>query len=85
MSINELIQPLNTFYTDNTELSIAIIVTLVIAVLIKPKQIGKILGAVATIVIIGYLIASLSGIVSKGVDKKNAAGVRTDKQYYNSE
>ena len=61
------------------------IVALAIAVLMQPKQIVKILGAVVLLVIAGYLITSFSGIVSKGVDKKNEAGFRTDKQYRDTE
>lgn len=80
-----MIQILEEFYANNTEISIAIIIALAIAVFIKPKQIGKIVGAVAIIFIIGYLILSLSGIVSRGVDKTNDAGTRTDKQYRDTE
>jgi hypothetical protein len=85
MNIDELIQSFKTFYANNTELTIAIIVTLVIAVLLKPKEIRKILVAVGIIAIIGYLIASLSDIVSTSIDNKNEIGIKTDKIYRDKE
>jgi len=85
MNIDELLQPIETFYANNTELTIAIIVSLVIAVLIKPKEIKNILIGVGVIAVIGYLIASLSGTVSKGIDGKNEAGIKTDRLYQDRE
>jgi len=80
----EFIQPFKVFYAQNTEISIAIIGALVIAVLIKPKQFGKILGALAIIVTIGYLIASLTDVLNTGIDRKHEASNRTDRQYHES-
>jgi hypothetical protein len=85
MNIDELIRSIETFYANNTELTIAIIVTLVIAVLIKPKEIKNILLGVGIIAVIGYLIVSLSGIVSTGIDSTNEVGIKTDRQYQNGE
>lgn len=83
MNFGELIRSIETFYAANTELTIAIIVTLVIAVLIKPKEIKKILLGIAIIAAIGYLIVSLSNIVSTGIDSTNEVGIKTDRQYHN--
>ncbi|MGD8595001.1 MAG: hypothetical protein PVF82_19390 [Gammaproteobacteria bacterium] len=85
MNIDELIRSIETFYANNTELTIAIIVTLVIAILLKPKEIKNILLGVGIIAAIGYLIVSLSGIVSTGIDSTNEVGIKTDRQYQNGE
>ena len=85
MNIDELIRSIETFYANNTELTIAIIVTLVIAILLKPKEIKNILLGVGIIAVIGYLIVSLSGIVSTGIDSTNEVGIKTDRQYQNGE
>ena len=83
--MSEFIQSIETFYINNTEISIAIVSALIIAILIKPKHIGKILGAVAIIATIAYVIISLSDTVSKGIHNKNDASTRTDKSYRDSE
>ncbi len=85
MNIDELIQPIKTFYANNTELTIAVVVTLVIAILIKPKEIKKIIVGIGIVIVIGYLIASLSGIVSTGIDRTNEMGVKTDRTYHDRE
>ena len=82
--MSELIQTIETFYINNTEISIAIISALIIAILIKPKQIGKILGAVAIMAIIAYVFVSLSDTASKGINNKNEASTRADKDYRDS-
>jgi Ca2+/Na+ antiporter len=83
--MSEFIQSIDNFYSNNTEISIAIVVALIVAVLINPRQIGKIVGAVVIIAVIAYVLASLGGTVSKGIDKKNEATTRTDKNYRESE
>ena len=85
MNIEELIQPFKTFYSSNTELAIGIIAAVAIAVLIKPKEIGKILVAIGIIATIGYLIASLGNVVSNSVDNKSEVGTKTDKLYRDKE
>ena len=73
------------FYNNNTEISIAIGVAVAILFFIKPKEIGKILGAIAVIILIAYLITALIDVVHKGTDKKNEAATRTDRAYSDSE
>lgn len=85
MSIDELLRPIRVFYYNNTELSIAIFVALVIFSIFKPKQIGKMLIGVAILAGIAYLIGSLSNTVTKGADRKDKASHRTEKQYIENE
>jgi hypothetical protein len=85
VNIDELIQSFKAFYAGNAELVIAIVITLAIAILIKPKAIGKILVGIGIIVVIGYVVSSLSHVVSKGVDSTNEVGAKTDKSYRDRE
>lgn len=79
--MSEFIETIQSFYYANTEISIAIAVAILIAIFINPKLAGKILGAIAIIAIVGYLVVAVMGIVDKGAEKKDAASHRTDKSY----
>ena len=85
MSLDEITYPLRAFYYNNTKLSIAIFIVLVIFSIFKPKQIGKMLVGVAILAGIAYLVGSLSSTVSKGIDKKDQGTHRTDKAYKESD
>jgi len=82
MNIDELIQHLKIFYANNKEITIAVTVTLVAAVLIRPKEIKKILIAVGIIVTTGYLLVTLSHITKTGINRTNEMGIKTDKIYH---
>ena len=78
-------ESIKAFYTNNTEISIAIIVGAVIFLIIKPKEFGKLLTVIAVVAIIGYLVTAVIDVVNKGSEKKGEAANRTDRSYQDSE
>ena len=78
-------ETITNFYNNNTEISIAIGVAVVVMFFLRPKEVGKVIGAIAIIVLIGYLVTALIDVVHKGSDKKNEASTRTDRAYTDSE
>lgn len=76
---------IEAFYNNNTEVSIAVLISLAIAFIIKPKAFGKVIGAIAIIAVIGYLISVVVDTVDTSIDKKGEAAHRTDKAYLESE
>ena len=84
MTVSELIQPIKLFYIQHTSITIAMVAAMVILVIINPKQFGKIVGALAVLVTIIYVVVSLMNAVSKGIDNEADAGARTNKQYRDS-
>jgi hypothetical protein len=82
MNIDELIQHLKIYYTNNKEITIAVIVALVVAVLIKPKEIKKILIAVGIIATTGYLLVTLINITKTGINRTSEMGIKTDNIYH---
>ncbi|WP_455374909.1 hypothetical protein [Kaarinaea lacus] len=78
-------ESIKAFYTNNTEISIAIIVGAVIFLVVKPKEFGKLLTVIAVVAIIGYLVTAVIDVVNKGSEKKGEATSRTDRSYQDSE
>lgn len=78
-------ESIKAFYTNNTEISIAILVGAIIFLIIKPKEFGKLLTVIAVVAIIGYLITAVIDVVNKGSEKKSEAASRTDRSYQDSE
>lgn len=83
--MSDLFDSIQTFYQGNTEISIAIVVAIVIALIVKPKAAGKIVGAIAVIVVIGYLVVTLIDVTGSTMDKKSEAAHRTDREFQRSE
>lgn len=80
-----MIDTLVAFYNNYTEIAIAIIAALVIFVILKPKEIFKVIGAIIVIIVIAYLVMALMDLTGKGIDKKGEATHRTDKSFNDSE
>ena len=76
---------ITTFYHENTEVSIAIIVAAVIFLFLKPKEFGKLLVVIAVVAIVAYLVTAVIDVVDKGAEKKGEAAGRTEKNYRDSE
>jgi chromate transport protein ChrA len=74
-----------SFYHENTEVSIAIIVAAIIFLFLRPKEFGKLLIVIAVVAIIAFLVSAVVDVVDKGADKKGQAANRTDKSYSDSE
>lgn len=72
---------LQNFYNNNTEITIAIVVAIVVALVMKPKAAGKMVGAIAIIVIVGYLIVEVVGLTDSTMNKKSEAANRTDREF----
>jgi len=77
-------ESLETFYNNNSEITIAIVAAIIIAFIWKPRAIGKIVGAIAIIAVVGYLIVELTNITGSAIHKKDEAANRTDKEFHNS-
>jgi len=78
-------ESLETFYNNNTEISIAIVVAFIIAFIWKPGAVGKIVGVIAVIAVVGYLIVGLINLTSSTMDKTGEAASRTDREFQKSE
>lgn len=72
------------FYNNNTEISIAVAAAVVIALIIRPKDAVKIVGVIAVIVIVGYLVVEVVSLTSSTMDKKGEAAHRTDREFQQS-
>ncbi len=82
--MSDLFDSIQTFYQGNTEISIAFLVAIVFILIIIPKAAGKLLGVIAAIIVIGYVINSAMDLTSSATDKKNDATHRTDKGFQKS-
>lgn len=82
--MSDFILSIKVFYIQHTAIFISLIAALAILIFIKPKQFGKVLAALAILVLIGYGISSLTNVVNSGIEKNYEAGSRTDKQYRES-
>ena len=78
-------ESIKAFYTNNTEISIAILVGVIIYLVVKPKEIGKLLTVIAVMAIIGFLTSAVIDVVNKGSEKKGEASSRTERSYEGSE
>jgi hypothetical protein len=83
--MSDLFDSIQTFYQGNTEVFIAFLVAIVIVLIIKPKAAGKLLGVIAAIIVVGYVINSAIDLTGSATDKKIDAAHRTDKGFQRSE
>ena len=82
--MGEFFDTIQAFYDSNTEISIAVVVAIVIALILKPRNAGKIVGAIAIIFIIGYVVVEVVNLTSSTMDKKGEAASRTDREFQES-
>ena len=80
-----MLETLQNFYNDNAEITIAIVVATVIAVVIKPREVTRIAGAIGIIVIVGWLITTLIDLTGSTMNKKSEAVHRTDREFQKSQ
>ena len=78
-------EALETFYHNNTEISIAVVAAIVIALVWNPKSAGKIVVVIAIIAVVGFLVAELINLTDSTMDKKSDAASRTDREFQQSD
>lgn len=83
--MGNFIDSIQSFYENNTEISIAIAVAIIVALVIKPKQAGKIAGAIVILLVAGFLVLEVVNIAGSTMDRKSEAAHRTDNQLQQSE
>ena len=82
--MGEFFDSIRSFYDNYTEISIAVVVAIVIALILKPKNAGKIVGAIAILIVVGYVIVEVVNLTSSTMDKKGEAASRTDREFQDS-
>ena len=83
--MSNLFDTIQTLYQGNTEISIAILVAIIVVLIVIPKAAGKLLGAIAVIFVVGYLIVTLADITGSTMDKKSDAAHKTDREFQKQE
>lgn len=66
------------FYSENTELSLALVAAVVVFGIFKPKYIWKIVIAVVLLGVVASVISMLGDTLSEGSDQKEKMGERTE-------
>lgn len=83
--MGELFDSIQSFYQANTEIAIAIGVAIIVALIVKPKAAGKIVGAIAIILVVWYLVVAVFDLTESTMEKKSEAAHRTDREFQKSE
>lgn len=78
--MSDLFNNMQTFYQSNTEIAIAILAAIIAILIFKPKAAGKILSAIALIIVVGYLVVTLTDLTGSTKDSKSEAAHRTDRE-----